>query len=191
METKSASNQSSENNKKRMFRKLNKREKALAIVVLAALLVGVWLPERIIVSTSPSLNHRIFFLTPVDTAKIKNGDYLVFKHKEDSSKFVRKGLNQDNDRLIKEVGCSPGNLLFRENDGFYCTELSTSEKEKIFLGKALEKDGKGRTLPQFTFQGFVPEDNYFMVGTNPRSFDSRYFGFVHAGEFLYKALPLW
>ena len=175
METKSASN------KKRLFRKLNKREKTLAIVVLAALLIGAWLPERIIVSTSPSLNHRIFFLTPVRTTKIKNGDYLVFRHKTD---FIRKGLNEKNDRLIKEVGCSPDEILTRDADRqWYCGQR--------FLGKALEKDGKGRDLPQFKYIGPVPDNSYFMVGTNPRSFDSKYFGFVHADEFLYKALPLW
>ena len=178
METKSASS------KKRMFRKLNKREKALALVVLAALLVGAWLPERIIVSTSPSLNHRIFFLTPVDTTKIKDGDYLVFRHKdEDTSRFIHKGL-KENDRLIKKVGCSPDEILTRDADRqWYCGQK--------FVGKALEKDGKGRTLPQFKYIGPVPENSYFMVGTNPRSFDSKYFGFIHAKEFLYKALPLW
>ena len=181
METKSALNKNNEN-KKRLFGKLNKREKTLAIVVLAALLVGAWLPQRIIVSTSPSLNHRVFFLTPVDTKKIKDGDYLVFRHK--NTTFVHKGLNKENDRLIKEVGCSPDEILTKDADRqWYCGQK--------FIGKALEKDGKGRELPQFEFIGPVPDNSFFMVGTNPRSFDSRYFGFVHADDFLYKALPLW
>lgn len=164
-----------------MFRKLSSREKTIALVILAALLVGAWLPARIIVSTSQSLEHRVFFLVPVNTRKIQAGDYLVFRHKD--TDFVNKGLNKENDRLIKKVGCSPGQVLTRDSNLFSC-----NKKE---LGKALAKDSQGRTLPQFESNGPVPEDNFFMIGSSPRSFDSRYFGFVHADDILYKALPLW
>jgi len=177
METKSPSNKEN----KRMFRKLSSREKTIALVILAALLVGAWLPARIIVSTSQSLEHRVFFLVPVNTKKIRTGDYLVFRHKD--TRFVNKGLNKENDRLIKKVGCCPGQVLTRDMDLFSC-----NKKE---LGKALDKDSQGRPLPQFEFNGPVPDDNFFMTGSNPRSFDSRYFGFIHADDILYKALPLW
>jgi len=177
MEMKSPSNKEN----KRMFRKLSSREKTIALVILAALLVGAWLPARIIVSTSKSLEHRVFFLDPVNTKKIQAGDYLVFRHKD--SRFVNKGLNKENDRLIKIVGCSPRQVLTRDIDLFSCN--------KTELGKALNKDSQGNALPQFEFNGPVPEDNFFMIGSNPRSFDSRYFGFIHADDILYKALPLW
>jgi len=166
---------------KKLSWKLNSREKSLAIVVLAALLVGAWLPGRLIISTSPSLEHRIFFLTRAKDS-ITTGDYLVFIHKD--TRFVRKGLDQDNDRLVKKVGCGPGDMLSVDSKRtFYC-----GRKE---LGAALQTDSKGRSLPVFDFTGLVPVNSYFMVGTNPRSFDSRYFGFIHADEILYKALPIW
>jgi len=178
METKSASNKKN----KRMFRKLSSREKTIALVILAALLVGAWLPARIIVSTSHSLQHRVFFLVPVHIKKIKPGDYLVFSH--DDTTFVNRGLNPENDRLIKRVGCSPGQYLTADTGRLF----SCNKKE---LGKPLNKDSRGKTLPQFEFSGLVPEGNFFMIGSDPRSFDSRYFGFVHADDILYKALPLW
>jgi len=165
-----------------MFQKLSSREETIALVILAALLVGAWLPARIIVSTSHSLQHRVFFLVPVHIKKIKPGDYLVFSH--DDTSFVNRGLNPENDRLIKRVGCSPGQVLTRNADRLF----SCNKKE---LGKAMDKDSQGRVLSQFEFSGLVPEDNFFMIGSNPRSFDSRYFGFVHADDILYKALPLW
>lgn len=170
--------------KKRLFRQLSTWEKTVAIVILAALLVGVWLPNRIIVSTSPSLSYRIFFLTPVSKQKITNGDYLVFRNRNTEMTFIRKGLNKKNDRLIKKVGCSPGEILSEDaNQQWYCGQN--------YIGKALLTDSKGRELPQFNFSGPVPENNFFMVGDNPRSFDSKYFGFIHADDFFYKALPLW
>jgi type IV secretory pathway protease TraF len=167
---------------KRLFRKLSGREKTLVIVFLAALLAGAWLPGRIIVATSASLDKRVFFLSPVSTSKIRTGDYLVFIHADKT--FVPQGLNRENDRLIKQVGCGPGETLTSDVDRqFFCNGS--------FLGKALEQDSRGQTLPRFEYSGAVPADSYFMVGSNPRSFDSKYFGFVHAHEILYKALPLW
>jgi len=170
--------------KKQLFRKLSAREKGIAIVILAALLVGLWLPGRIIVSTSPSLNHRIFFLVPVNRGKITGGDYLVFREKEGKISFIRQGLNEKNDVLIKRVGCAPGELLTRnKNRAWLC--------ERKNLGISLETDSQGRKLPQFQFAGIVPEESYFMVGDDPRSFDSRYIGFIHGDDVLYQALPLW
>lgn len=180
METRSVSSNCSQQFETKNFR-LNNREKTLAVVVLAALLVGIWLPERIIVSTSPSLKHRIFFLTRANS-EIKLGDYLVFRHKD--SDFVQKGLDPTNDRMIKKVGCRPGEILSTDIErNYFCGQK--------LLGVALQTDSKGRSLPLFQFSGTVPEDSYFMVGRNPRSFDSKYFGFVHADDILYKALPIW
>jgi type IV secretory pathway protease TraF len=180
METRSVSSNCSQQFETKVLR-LNNQEKTLVIVVLVALLVGAWLPERIIVSTSPSLKHRIFFLIRANS-EIKLGDYLVFRHKD--SDFVQKGLDPANDRMIKKVGCRPGNILSTDVErNYYCGEK--------LLGVALQTDSKGRSLPLFQFSGPVPENNYFMVGSNPRSFDSKYFGFVHADDILYKALPIW
>ena len=59
------------------------------------------------------------------------------------------------------------------------------------LGQALTTDSQGQPLPRFTHNGPVPEGQLFLVGTHPRSYDSRYFGFVDAREILHQALPLW
>ena len=164
------------------FRPLSKKEAALVLAGLAFLLVGLWLPQRISVSTSPSLQHRVFFLSPVPvTERIKAGDYLVFRHQDVSQR--EKGLNKENDRFIKMVGCSPGDKLTTFAGSFSC--------EGVFLGTALTKDGKGNILPQFSFNGAVPPNKYFMIGQHPRSYDSRYFGFIDARDILYKAVPLW
>jgi type IV secretory pathway protease TraF len=164
----------------KLFRKLSPREKTLALVFLAALLAGAWLPGRIIVATSASLDHRVFFLVPVST--IRTGDYLVFRHMDTT--FVPRGLNPDNDRLIKRVSCGPGEILTSDAERqFFCNG--------IFLGKALDRDSKGQTLPRFHYAGTVPAGSFFMMGSNPRSYDSKYFGFIHADDILYKALPLW
>lgn len=171
-------------NKKRPLWRLNKKEQRVALVLLAGLIAGLVLPQRLIIATSDSLDHRIFFKVPVDTARIKHGDYLLFQHQEgEYTPFIRKGFKENN-VLIKEVGCIPGDLLTRDADGvFFCQQTK--------LGKALTKDSKGNVLPVFDFTGPVPKGSYFMIGSNPRSFDSRYFGLIHDDALLSKALPLW
>lgn len=163
------------------FTKLDRREKGLAVVFLAALLTGLWLPTRLIVSTSDSLNHRVFFRIRYDMARIRVGDYLVFK--QEQTPFVQ-ARSQGDALFIKRVGCTTGDTLRRDDKGhFFCGHT--------FLGQALAQDSKGRDLPQFLFNGPVPADAFFMLGSHSRSFDSKYFGFIHADEIIHKALPLW
>ncbi|TKB23099.1 hypothetical protein FCL47_23900 [Desulfopila sp. IMCC35006] len=164
---------------------LTHREKTVAMVFLAAMLLGSFLPGRLIVALSDSLDHRLFFMTGFNREKIKNGDYLVFQgNKDEVEKHAKPMLNKKLDKLIKKVGCAPGEALTRDAQGqFFC--------QGVFIGKALIADSFKRPLPQFQYSGIVPEKNFFMIGTNPRSYDSKYFGFVDADKILHKALPLW
>lgn len=165
-----------------LLQPLSNREKSVILVFLAALLLGGWLPSRIIISTSPSLSHRVFFLVPAVRKKIEKDQYIVIRHRETT--FVRQGLNPDHERIIKKVGCVPGEILTRDVTGnFFCNGF--------LLGTSLKQDSTGRDLPQFHFSGTIPEDSYFLAGSNPRSYDSKYFGFIHADDILFKALPLW
>ena len=153
----------------------------MVIVFLAFILAGAWLPGRMTVATSGSLDHRVFFLLP-PPAKIELGDYLVFRHQGLSQ--MQQGLRGDHDQMIKKVGCLPSDqLTINEVNHFFCNGRS--------LGQALETDSKGRHLPIFSFNGPVPADKLFMVGTHPRSYDSKYYGFIDVHEILHQALPLW
>jgi conjugal transfer pilin signal peptidase TrbI len=163
------------------FCKITKKEGITASMALCLLLLGLWLPQRITLSTSPSLDHRIFFLLQLsESDQIKTGDFIVFSHPD--TQHIHRGLNVENDLLIKKVGCAPGEMLTTQTGTIYC--------ENSFLGTNLISDGEGRPLPQFTYNGLVPANKYFMIGGHERSFDSRYFGFINAYDFRFKAWPL-
>jgi type IV secretory pathway protease TraF len=160
---------------------LNRQDQTVAIVFLAFILVGAWLPGRITVATSGSLDHRVFFLLPAP-AKVELDDYLVFRHQDLSQ--VQTGLRADHDQMIKRVGCLPGDHLIKDAaNRFFCNGRP--------LGQALEVDSKGRPLPLFSFNGQVPAGKLFMIGSHPRSYDSKYFGFIDAHAISHQALPLW
>ena len=161
--------------------RLNRHERVVALIVLASCLLGSWLPGQITVATSASLDHRVFLLRPVPE-QIETGDYLVFRHRDLAQ--IRQGLGANPERMIKRVGCRPGEWLRVDaQHRFTCDGRP--------LGQALATDSKGRPLPRFTHNGPVPAGQLFLVGTHPRSYNSRYFGFVHAREILHQALTLW
>lgn len=165
----------------RLSWRLSREEQSVTITLLACFLVGAWLPGHITVATSGSLDHRVFFLLPAP-ATFAPGDYLVFRHPGLSQ--IQPELRPGNDRMIKMVGCLPGNQLVTDNaHRFFCNGT--------LLGQALEADSTGRSLPQFSFNGAIPAGKLFMTGTHPRSYDSKYFGFIDTHAILYQALPLW
>ena len=161
--------------------RLNRYEWTVALLVLAPCLLGAWLPGQITVATSASLDHRVFLLRPVP-AQIETNDYLVFRHRDLAQ--VRQGRGANRERMIKRVGCRPGEWLHVDAEHRFSCDGRP-------LGQALATDSQGRPLPRFTHNGPVPEGQLFLVGTHPRSYDSRYFGFVDAREILHQALPLW
>jgi conjugal transfer pilin signal peptidase TrbI len=170
----------------KLISKFTRRELAtvfLLVVTLGAL--GLWLPGRLNIVVSDSLSHRIFLIVKAP-AKIGIGDYLVFKYDNGRrylDAYIQKSLN-DHSMLTKQVGCMPGDVLKVDNSA----RFSCNGKP---LGQALKSDSEGKPLPMFVFNGIIPRDRYFMVGSNPRSFDSRYFGFIKKNEILYKAYPIW
>lgn len=166
----------------KFFKRLTRKE-VLTILFFAPVVmsIGWWLPGKIDVVTSDSISYRIFFLGPVPE-KIKVGDYIVFKYNH-GYKFLAKSLTKHS-LFTKEVGCGPGDLLAVDvNRRFTCDGNP--------LGQALKADSHGNPLPLFSSNGIIPPDNYFALGINPRSFDSKYFGFIKKNEILYKAYPIW
>ena len=168
------------------FSKFTRKEMSTALLLALTLgALGLWLPGRLNIVVSDSLSHRIFLIFKAP-AKIEIGDYLVFRYDNGHrylDRYIRKSLS-DHDMLTKKVGCMPGDVLKVDKDAWF----SCNGKP---LGQALKTDSNGEILPLFVFNGVIPEDRYFMVGSNPRSFDSKYFGFIKKNEILYKAYPIW
>lgn len=155
----------------------------VCLILLGLLILGLSTPHHFAVVISESIDHRIFFTTPW-IGEVKQGDYLMY-NKSDLNLHVRRGTNgYTTDHMLKIVGCIPGEKL-EVSDGLYYTCNGAP------LGQALEKDSKGHDLPLFKYQGQIPEQQYFMIGTNPRSYDSKYYGFINYGEFIARAYPIW
>lgn len=158
------------------------RRRREVLLALGLVLVGlplVWsLERRLCVTWSASLRSRLFYLrtpAPADLRNLRRGDYIRFRR--------TYPWPAPTHMLLKEVGCGPGDHL-----------TATHEREYFcngrYLGRALAADSQGRALPRFRYHGVVPEGALFAVGHHPRTWDSRYFGFVRIEEVSEIAYPL-
>lgn len=76
----------------------------------------------------------------------REGDYLL---------FAKRLYTAKTDRLLKKVGCVPGQQLSTVNGEYAC--------DGHFLGRAMSSDSKEQPLPQFVFNGQVPDGSLFMI----------------------------
>ncbi len=148
-----------------------------AIIVIA--LVGSAIPSRIMVTATPSLSYRVFYINPVmhdEKLSIRKDDYVVVKT---SSPLINEGRPFD---MTKRVACISGERLRTIGNKYYCDD--------VFLGEARERSLKGESLPQFKFNGTIPPNKLFLMGDHRDSFDSRHLGFIEVKDINAIAYPL-
>jgi conjugal transfer pilin signal peptidase TrbI len=159
------------------------------IVIILIVIAGAAIPNYFAVTTTPSLNKRIFFIIKSkQIEKLKTGDYVMFsllKSKPESDlppKLVRMIKDDGEDSEIKKIGCAAGEELKNIGNEFYC-------KNKL-IAKAKEYSLGGERLKKFEFSGKIPKGNMFLVGDHVDSYDSRYFGFIKAKDIIATLYPL-
>lgn len=94
--------------------------------------------------------------------ELQNGTIIITRVDFDNP-YIAKGK-----LLIKKIACNSGDTLETKEKDFYCNGN--------LIAVAKEKDSKNRTIEQFHFNGKIPDGYVFLVGENPMSYDSRYFG---------------
>lgn len=95
---------------------------------------------------------------------------------------VRNKLIEDGEAstLTKRIACAAGDKLTFDGEAHYCNGV----KVDTINVRALDD---GTRMPIFEFNGVVPAGKLYLLGTHPRSFDSRYLGFFDAST----AIKVW
>lgn len=130
------------------------------------------IPYRIGLIDTPSVYKKIviYKLEKPDDIKIKKNGMYVFKLPVET-KYYPKG-----DLFIKYAKCLPGERLEVKGLKFYCNGT--------LIAIARKTDSKGVPVKHFEYNGTIPKGEYFMYAPHPRSFDSRYWGFVPKKNFV-------
>ncbi len=146
-----------------MNRSTPKKLFVCGILIIAAL-VGFKIPEYIMVTLTPSLNHRIFIYDRTFEAdEIGEGSYIVFDLK---TEFIPDAV-----QVAKRVACNEGQELCNEGRDFYC--------DGKYLGTAKTHTLDGREHTLFIHKGKVPANHVFCMGDHYDSYDGRYYGFIN------------
>ena len=159
------------------------------ILIILILIAGTALPNYFAVTTTASLNKRIYLIKKgKQVEKLKTGDYVMFsllksKRGNDLPAKLVKMIEDDGEGFqIKRIGCSAGEEIKNIGNKYYCkNELIARAKDYSLSGEKLNK---------FDFSGKIPEGDMFLVGDHVDSYDSRYFGFIKAKDIIAMVYPL-
>ena len=138
---------------------------------------------RLLWNASASVPIGLYFVNPAGTLHV--GDLVLVKPPEALAMFLAerdylgRGLP-----LLKHLLALPGQTVCRTG------RLITVDGRT--LGRALDLDHAGRSLPSWAGCRIVPDDEvFFMNWQSEYSFDGRYFGPLPASTIVGRADPLW
>ncbi len=129
------------------------------LVVLAALIGIVWTGmDRIHVARGESVDKTLFWTAPGANPELGNYVTLLASHPI---------MGEGEALLTKLIVCDEGMTITVQDHTFFCDGQR--------LGGYLTQTWDGKPLTAWE-GGKVPVGSAFVMGTHPRSFDSRYFG---------------
>lgn len=117
--------------------------------------------DRVVLAHGESVPMTVFWRLP--RSMPLKGDYVMLE-------VEHPVLGPEPIQLTKQLVCDAGDLLQLKDQGFWCNGIR--------LGGYVTRTGDDQPLTPFAYDGRIPQGRAFVMGTHPRSFDSRYFGLV-------------
>lgn len=144
----------------------------LSVLLLIVSITHHW---KLAYNYTNSLPQTLFAIH-IGQKDVKRGDYISFYP-------PRRATSGNEMPFVKKVVCLPGERIRSYGQQIFC------EDKPVALAK--EFSLKGLPLQKVSDQ-VLGEDDYFVVGTHPDSFDSRYqnFGPINRCRFIGKAYPI-
>jgi len=167
--------------------RINNVAKGMLPYAIIAFLLGLAFeasPFRLSLNLTPSVPKGLYFYNKNDHSVKSHDEYIVFRHipkppYTKGNKYVPlEWLN-----YVKHPMGLPGDKILTEGNKNYRIENG----KKIFLNKVY----KGMPVYHKYDGSVIPEGKYFMGSSNPKGFDSRYFGLVNETQIIGKAYLLW
>lgn len=152
----------------------------LAVVCLGAVMKPNY---QLLYNASDSAPRGWYVLVPERNLRIGT---LVFARLPSRAETIaaERGYLPRSVPLLKHIAATHGHQV--------CAFAGVITVDGVFVGRALDRDGAGRSLAHWTDCRALEDDELFLLGgDNPASFDSRYFGPVNVAAIVGEAIPLW
>ncbi len=176
------------------------RSKALLVLIIGAIVVvaGIWgiyrSPVFIAINYSTSLTERLFVWHKAVPAVLARDNFVFFTYQTfPGSLYFNTG-----ERLIKKIAGLPGDTVeFSTELHKVCSPLTRGAAPQCqeFPRESIDRKNKILPIPfqaQGQFKGtfVIPEGQFYVYGTNPQSYDSRYFGLISRDQLIGKLDPI-
>lgn len=126
-------------------------------------------PWQWLVIHGDSVRSRLALMVPPDFPLRQGDSVLLVWNGNDPNRQERLYPGM---RLVKHIACGPGQQLRVTVTEVFCDET--------LIGTVRGKNLQGQSLRPTLFSGVIPPQQYFVMGDNPASYDSRYLGLVPA-----------
>ena len=137
---------------------------------------------------SESLPGLVYRVTPLNEGEaIQRGDCVLIDLSRLSNPVMEIGIERGyvsrSRKMLKAIGAIPGDAVELRDDMLYIN------------GRAIPMivstgDSSGKKLVPYPTPITLPHDNYWLISTPYRGFDSRYFGPVRRESITHRAIPL-
>lgn len=150
-----------------------------ALIVVAFFLFN-FLKNNYAINRSDSIPTGIYKLYPLED-DIKKGDIVVFDVSDELFNYMldRGYINEYTKSFIKIIAGVPKDEIEIDKD--------LKINGKIIKENLYKKDSLGRELPLKEGKYILEKDEYFVIGTHIRSFDSSYMGVIRKDQMKNKA----
>ena len=170
--------------------KYNSKSLKIYLFFFIFMLIFKIIAKNYTIVITESLPLGVDKLYPIkDTIKI--GDIVQFKPDEDTVKFIKNRgyLPEIANTLVKEVAADYSNrdeikLIYDTNLKLNLLYVGEKNYGPIFL-----KDSKGRDITFVSLEDLKPKnsDEFLLLSSHYKSYDSRYFGLINRKQILNKA----
>jgi len=152
---------------------------------LAALLMPLAIPNRVqlVYNPSDSVPRGWYHIGPADSLQV--GSIVLARLPAPAAALAaQRDYLPSGIPLLKRIGAVAPQRV--------CVDGASVRIDDVAVAAVMRVDGRGRSLlawPQC--RRLVRGELFLLSGTNPASFDSRYFGPIRAPDVIGSAQPLW
>lgn len=156
--------------------------KAIAVLVVLYF-IGLWFSSRFLIVGDPQdvkcLPGYSVYLVDKKDLVIKRGELYMFLSNDLSP------IYSENTKMLKFLRGLPGDQIEIRNTNQIFINGNASE-----TGLSLAADKLGREDSDFHGTTTLGKDEFWFLGTSPKSFDSRYWGSIQRGQIVGRAYAL-
>lgn len=165
---------------------------AVGLMKAAVALVIVYVPlawfsgqYRIVYDSIKGANCLPYsvFVVDLKNRSIRRGDYLAFVSRQMEPFYA------DGTPVVKLVAGVPGDHVQVNAAGVSVNGQQRGTLLHLQDGEKLWR--MGRRLTDVARDEVIPPGRVWMMGTHPRSYDSRYWGYISDEQVIGRAIPLW